>query len=217
MALAARELGYEYLAITDHSATHGFGDDVSPDQLRRQVELVHEADARIEGIKLLAGSEVNILPDGSPDYEDALLAELDWVIASVHTALRLDRRAMTERLCRAARHPLVDAIGHPTGRLIGRRAPYELDVSALIAECAATGTLLEVNSNPNRRDLTEIDARAAAAAGVPLLVDSDAHSTAGLEAVRYGIWTARRAWLTAADVANTLPWAELRTRLKRVR
>jgi len=217
MALAARELGYEYLAITDHSATHGFGDDVSPDQLRRQVELIHEADTRIEGIKLLAGSEVNILPDGSPDYEDALLAELDWVIASVHTALRQDRGAMTERLCLAARHPLVDAIAHPTGRLIGRRAPYEIDLSALIAECAASGTLLEINSNPNRRDLSEIDARAAAAAGVPLLVNSDAHSTAGLEAVCYGIWTARRGWLTAADVANTRPWAELRARLKRVR
>jgi DNA polymerase (family 10) len=193
MARAARELGYEYLAITDHSATHGFGDDVSPEQLRVQIERVHDADARLEGIKLLAGSEVNILPDGSPDYDDELLAELDWVIASVHTSFGLSGEAMTERMCRAAAHPLIDAIGHPTGRLV------------------------EINSNPDRRDLNEIHARAAAAAGVALLVNSDAHSPAGLGAVRYGVWTARRAWLTAADVANTLPWALLAKRLKRAR
>jgi DNA polymerase (family 10) len=217
MAEAARERGYEYLAITDHSATHGFGDDVSPDQLRRQIELVREADARIDGITLLAGSEVNILPDGSPDYEDELLGQLDWVIASVHTSFGLDRDAMTERMCRAARHPLINAIGHPTGRLVERRAPYELDVDALIATCAASGTLLEINSSPDRRDLDEIHARTAAAAGVQLVINSDAHSTGGLEVLRYGIWTARRAWLTAADVANTLPWPELAAKLGRAR
>ena len=124
MALAARERGYEYLAITDHSATHGFGDDVSPEQLRRQIELVREADARIEGIRLLAGSEVNVLPGGELDYEDELLAALDWVIASVHTAFGIDADAMTERVLAAARHPRVDALGHLTGRLIERREPY---------------------------------------------------------------------------------------------
>jgi DNA polymerase (family 10) len=217
MALAARAQGHEYLAITDHSATHGFGDDVSPDQLRRQIELVHEADARIEGIRLLAGSEVNILPDGSPDYADSLLAELDWVIASVHTSFGLGREEMTERMCRATSHPLIDAIGHPTGRLIERRPPYELDMNALIAACAASGTMLEINSNADRRDLNEINARAAAAAGVGILVNSDAHSTERLLGLRYGVWTARRAWLTAADVANTLPWAALAARTKRGR
>jgi DNA polymerase (family 10) len=217
MAHAARAQGLDYLAITDHSATHGFGDDVSPDQLRRQIELVHEADARIEGIRLLAGSEVNILPDGSPDYEDSLLAELDWVIASVHTSFGLGREEMTERMCRATKHPLIDALGHPTGRLIERRPPYELDIDALIAACAASGTMLEINSNPDRRDLNEIHARAAAAAGVGILVNSDAHSTERLLGLRYGIWTARRAWLTAADVANTLPWIELAARSKRAR
>jgi DNA polymerase (family 10) len=215
MAEAARERGYEYLAITDHSATHGFGDDVSPEQLRRQIELVREADARIDGITLLAGSEVNILPDGSPDYDDELLGELDWVIASVHTSFGLDQAAMTERMCRAASHPLINAIGHPTGRLVERRAPYELDVDALISACAAAGTLLEINSSPDRRDLDEIHARAAAAAGVQLVINSDAHSTDGLQVLRYGIWTARRAWLTAADVANTLPWPELAAKLGR--
>ena len=217
MALAALAQGHEYLAITDHSATHGFGDDVSPEQLRRQIELIRDADARIEGIRLLAGSEVNILPDGSPDYEDSLLAELDWVIASVHTSFGLGREEMTERMCRAASHPLIDAIGHPTGRLIERRPPYEIDIDALIAACAATGTMLEINSNPDRRDLNEIHARAAAAAGVGILVNSDAHSTERLLGLRYGVWTARRAWLTAADVANTLPWSALAARAKRSR
>jgi DNA polymerase (family 10) len=215
MARAALALGYEYLAITDHSATHGFGDEVSPEQLRRQIELVHEADAKLEGIKLLAGSEVNVLPDGSPDYDDDLLAELDWVIASVHTSFALDRDAMTERMCRAASHPLVDAIGHPTGRLVERRAPYELDVDALIATCAANGTMLEINASPHRRDLDEIHSRSAAAAGVSLVINSDAHSTGGLQVLRFGIWTARRAWLTAADVANTLPWPEFAAKLGR--
>jgi DNA polymerase (family 10) len=217
MAQAALAFGYEYLAITDHSATHGFGDEVSPKQLRRQIELVHEADAKLEGIKLLAGSEVNILPDGSPDYDDNLLAELDWVIASVHTSFALDRDAMTERMCRAASHPLIDAIGHPTGRLVERRAPYELDVDALIATCAANGTMLEINASPNRRDLDEIHSRSAAAAGVSLVINSDAHSTGGLQVLRFGIWTARRAWLTAADVANTLPWPEFAAKLGRSR
>jgi DNA polymerase (family 10) len=217
MAHAARERGYEYLAITDHSATHGFGDAVSAEQLRRQIELVREADARIDGIALLAGSEVNILPDGSPDYDDELLAELDWVIASVHTAFGLERDAMTERICRAAQHPLIDAIGHPTGRLVERRAPYELDIDAVIAACASSGTMLEINSNPDRRDLNEIHARAAAAAGVPIVINSDAHSTEGLGSLRYGIWTARRAWLSAADVANTRSWPALAATLTRRR
>ncbi len=139
MALAARERGYEYLAITDHSASHGFGNDVSPEQLRRQIELVREANAQIEGIELLAGSEVNILPDGSLDYEDELLGELDWVIASVHTSFGMGEQAMTERMIAAIEHPLVDAIGHPTGRLIERREPYAIDLDAVFAAAARSG------------------------------------------------------------------------------
>jgi DNA polymerase (family 10) len=214
MGLAARERGYEYLAITDHSATHGFGNDVSPEQLRLQIELVHEADAELDGITLLAGSEVNILPDGSPDYDDELLGELDWVIASVHTAFSLDSDAMTARVIAAAEHPRVNAIGHLTGRMIERRRPYALDVDAVFAACARAGTLLEINSSPNRRDLSEVHARAAAAAGVGLLIDSDAHSPGGLDALRYGIWTARRAWLGPTDIVNTLPWKKFKARLK---
>ena len=209
MALAARERGYEYLAITDHSASHGFGDDVSPEQLRRQIELVGEANADVEGIELLAGSEVNVLPDGSLDYEDELLAELDWVIASVHTSFGMREQAMTERMITAIEHPLVKAIGHPTGRLIGRREPYAIDLDAVFAAAVRTGTMLEINANPDRRDLSDINARGAAQAGVRILIDSDAHRTDTLQNMRWGVATARRAWLGAADVANTRPWLEL--------
>jgi DNA polymerase (family 10) len=214
MAIAARELGYEYLAITDHSASHGFGNDVSPEQLRRQIELVHEANERVEGIELLAGSEVNVMPDGSLDYEDELLAQLDWVIASVHTSFGMDEREMTARMISAIEHPLVDAIGHPTGRLIGRREPYALDLDAVFAAAARTGTMLEINANPDRRDLSDVNARAAVRAGVRIVIDSDAHRTATLANMRWGVATARRGWLTAADVVNTRPLSDLRKRAK---
>jgi DNA polymerase (family 10) len=217
MGIAARERGYEYLAITDHSASHGFGDEVSPEQLRRQIELVHEANAGLEGIELLAGSEVNVLPDGSLDYDDELLAELDWVIASVHTSFGMSEQAMTERMISAIEHPLVDAIGHPTGRLIGRREPYAIDLPAAFTAAARAGTMLEINANPDRRDLSDIHARGAAQAGVRILIDSDAHRVDTLANMRWGIATARRAWLSAADVANTRPWAELRGLRKQAR
>jgi DNA polymerase (family X) len=216
MALAARERGYEYLAITDHSASHGFGNDVSPAQLLRQIELVHEANERIDGIELLAGSEVNILPDGSLDYEDELLAQLDWVIASVHTSFGMAEQAMTERMVTAIEHPLVDAIGHPTGRLIGRREPYAVDLESVFAAAARTGTMLEINANPDRRDLSDVHARAAAKAGVRILIDSDAHRTATLANMRWGVATARRAWLDADAVMNTRPWAEFGRLRKRL-
>jgi DNA polymerase (family X) len=217
MALAARERGYEYLAITDHSASHGFGNDVSPEQLLRQIELIGEANARVAGIELLAGSEVNILPDGSLDYEDELLRQLDWVIASVHTSFGMSEQKMTERLIAAIEHPLVDAVGHPTGRLIERRAPYAIDLDAVFAAAARTGTMLEINANPDRRDLSDIDARAAVRAGVRIVIDSDAHRTSTLANMRWGIATARRAWLSAADVANTRTWEELRSTHERGR
>jgi DNA polymerase (family X) len=217
MARAARERGYEYLAITDHSASHGFGNDVSPGELRRQIELVAEANASIEGIQLLAGSEVNILPDGSLDYDDELLGELDWVIASMHTSFRMSEQAMTERMIAAIEHPLVNAIGHPTGRLIQRREPYAIDIHAVFAAAARTGTMLEINGNPDRRDLSDVHARAAARAGVRILIDSDAHRIATLENMRWGVATARRAWLTAGDIANTRPWAEFAKLAKQAR
>jgi DNA polymerase (family 10) len=217
MARAALERGYEYLAITDHSATHGFGNDVSPDQLRRQIELVREANAEIDGIELLAGSEVNILPDGSLDYDDELLSQLDWIVASAHTSFGMDEQAMTARIVAAIEHPLVDVIGHPTGRLIERREPYALDLEAIFAAAARTGTFLEINANPDRRDLSDVNARAAARAGVTLTIDSDAHRTRTLANMRWGVATARRAWLTREHVANTRSWAELQRLRKQSR
>ncbi len=204
MALAAREFGYEYLAITDHSASFGFGDEVSPDRLREQIARIHATE--VDGIELLAGSEVNILPDGSLDYPDELLAELDWVIASVHSSFRMSADVMTDRIVRAIEHPLVDAIGHLSGRKLERRAPYSFDLERVLDAAARTGTMLEINSNPDRRDLSDINARAAAATGIPIVINSDAHRVGGFEVARYGIATARRAWLTAAEVVNTGPW-----------
>jgi DNA polymerase (family 10) len=217
MALAARELGYEYLAITDHSASHGFGNAVSPEQLREQIERVAEVDGCLEGIRLLAGSEVNILPDGALDYEDELLGRLDWVVASVHTAFGMSEAEMTERMIAAIEHPLVDAIGHPTGRLIERREPYAVDLEAVFAAAARTGTTLEINANPDRRDLSEAHARGAIRAGVSIVIDSDAHRPQTLRNMRWGVLTARRGWLTKADVVNTRPWAQVKRLRKRER
>src|SRR3954463_8168055 len=212
MAEAARERGYEYTAITDHSATHGFGNDVQPDELRRQIERVHEADAAIEGIRILAGTEVNVLPDGTLDYEDDLLTQLDWIVASLHSSFRIGEKEQTERMIRAMEHPLGDAIGHPTGRLIERREPYPLDVDAIAEAAVRTGTYLEINGNPDRRDLNELNARRAVELGATLVIDSDAHWTTTLPNIQYGVATARRAWLTKENVANTLPWEELASR-----
>ncbi len=216
MAHAALELGYEYLAITDHSASHGFGNEVSPERLVEQIERIHAANLAIDGIELLAGSEVNILPSGGLDYDDELLARLDWVIASVHTSFGMDERAMTDRVVAAIEHPSVDAIGHLTGRKIEARPPYAVDVERVIAACARTGTMLEINGAPDRRDLNDVHARAAAEAGVPILVNTDAHRVATLSRTRpYGIATARRAWLTPEQVANTRPWQEFAALRKR--
>jgi len=209
MAATAKERGYAYLAITDHSATHGFGNDVSPDELLRQIERVREIDSQMEGFTLLAGSEVNILPDGSLDYGDEILQQLDWVVASVHTFFRMSSSEMTKRIVTAIEHPCVDVIGHPTGRKIEKREPYELDLEAVIEAALRTGTFLEINGAPDRRDLPEMHARAASRAGVKLVIDSDAHRPATLANIRWGVLTARRAWLTKDDVANTRTWDEL--------
>ena len=215
MAEAARELGYDYVAITDHSATHGFGNDVQADALLARVEEIRTLPDL--GITVLAGTESNVLTDGSLDYADDVLEQLDWVIASLHTSFRQSEKQQTERMLRAMEHPLVDAIGHPTGRLIERREPYPLDVDRVIAKAVETGTFLEINANPNRRDLNDVYARAAAEAGVTLVVNSDAHWPRTLKNMRYGVATARRAWLTREQVANTRPWAEVAKLRKRGR
>jgi DNA polymerase (family 10) len=215
MAHGAIARGYGYLAITDHSASHGFGNDVSPEELALHIERIRECNAQLPGIELLAGSEVNVLADGSLDYEDDLLAELDWVIASIHTSFGMSEAEMTRRMVAAIEHPLVNAIGHPTGRLIERRSPYALDLDAVFEAAARTGTMLEINGNPDRLDLRDTHARAAAAAGVKLVIDSDAHRVQTLANMRFGVASARRAWLRKQDVANTLEWPRLKGLLRR--
>jgi DNA polymerase (family X) len=209
MAAAARERGYEYLAVTDHSATFGFGNDVQADALRERIEEVRELNKAFKGFTLLVGTEVNIQLDGSVDYDDELLAELDWVVASVHTSFRMSEKQMTDRMTAAMEHPLVDAIGHPTGRKITTREPYHVDVECLIEKAVETGTMLEINAAPDRRDLNDVHARAAAEAGALIVIDSDAHSPRLLPLMRYGVATARRGWLEPKHVANTRTWKQL--------
>jgi DNA polymerase (family 10) len=208
MVRGALARGLEYVAITDHSATHGFGNDVSPDALKRQIELVHELNDKIDGIEVLVGTETNILPDGSPDYDDDLLAQLDWVVGSVHTSFGMSQAEMTKRIVTAIEHPWIDCIGHLTGRKIERRPPYEVDADAVFAAAAEHGTMLEINSAADRRDLNDVHARAARAAGVTIIIDTDAHGVSTQGIARWGIATARRAGLTKDDVANTRPWPE---------
>ena len=217
MARTGLARGYEYIAITDHSATHGFGNHVTPEELERQIERVATVNEIVDGITVLIGTETNILPDGSPDYDDDLLARLDWVIGSVHTSFGMPAADMTKRMVAAIEHPWIDAIGHPTGRKISSRQPYALHLDEVIAAAARTGTMLEINSAPDRRDLDDVNARAAAENGVLLLVNSDAHGADRMVHVRWGIATARRAWLTADNVANTRPWEQFAALRKRSR
>ncbi|HEU5253215.1 MAG TPA: DNA polymerase/3'-5' exonuclease PolX [Solirubrobacterales bacterium] len=216
MAEAARERGYGYLAITDHSASHGFGDHVTPERLWERIEEVrawNEAHGT-KSFRLLAGSEINIGLDGSLDYPDDLVAALDWVVASVHTSFNVSEKQMTERVVTAIENPNVDCIGHLTGRLIGRREPYGIDVEAVAEAAARTGTTIEINGNPNRRDLSDLHARLAVEAGVKIVLNTDAHGVDTLDNMAYAVATARRAWLTADDVANTRGWAQFKKLLK---
>lgn len=214
MAEAARDRGYAYLAITDHSASHGFGDHVTAERLWERIEEVRAWNKGKRGFRLLSGSEINIGLDGALDYPDDLVAALDWVVASVHTSFNVSEKHMTERVVTAIENPNVDCIGHLTGRLIGRREPYGVDVEAVAEAAARTGTMIEINGNPNRRDLSDLHARLAAEAGVKIVLNTDAHGVDTLDNMAYAVATARRAWLTAADVANTRPWAEFK-KLKR--
>jgi len=210
MAEAARDRGYQYLAITDHSASHGFGDHVTAERLWERIEEIREWNRGVRGFRLLAGSEVNIGLDGSLDYPEDVVEALDWVVASVHTSFSIDERSMTERVVAAIENPQVNCIGHLTGRLIGRREPYGIDVEAVAEAAARTGTMIEINGNPNRRDLSDRHARLAADAGVAIVLNTDAHGVDTLNNMEYAVATARRAWLTAADVANTRSWAQFK-------
>jgi DNA polymerase (family 10) len=214
MAEAARGRGYAYLATTDHSASHGFGDHVTPERLWQRIEEVRAWNKGKRGFRLLAGSEINIGLDGTLDYPDDLVEALDWVVASVHTSFNVSEKQMTERVLAAIENPNVDCIGHLTGRLIGRREPYGIDVEAVAEAAARTGTMIEINGNPNRRDLSDVHARLAADAGVKIVLNTDAHGVDTLNNMAYAVATARRAWLTAADVANTRTWAQFKKLMK---
>lgn len=217
MAAAARKRGYSYFANTDHSASHGFGDHVTDKMLEKRIKEIRAWNKGKKGFRILAGSEVNIGTKGELDYPEELLAELDWVIASVHTSFQISEAKMTGRVLEAIENPLVDCIGHLTGRMLLRREPYGIDVEKVAEAAARTGTMLEINGNPNRRDLSDRHARLAAEAGVMICVNTDAHRVDTLENMRYGIATARRAWLTPKQVANSRSWTEFKKLRKRAR
>ncbi len=215
MARSAREQGREYIAITDHSQSLAMANGLDDQRALAHAERVRKINGQVNGLTLLAGIECDIRPDGSLDLADETLAALDVVVASVHSAFAQSADEMTARVLRALENPWVDAIGHPTGRRILQREPSKLDVDALIEAAARHGVALEINSQYHRLDLNDVYARRARDRGVPILVSSDAHSTTELAQLRWGIATARRAWLSPADVLNARPLADFKARLRR--
>src|SRR5579871_2837822 len=215
MAEAARALGYAYIALTDHSRRVAMAHGLDPARVSRQIKEIDRIN-RLSGITILKGIEVDILKDGDLDLPDATLAKLDVVVASVHSFFDLPREAQTQRVIRAMRNRHVSIIGHPTGRLIGSRAPYEIDMERVIAAARELGCHLEINAQSDRLDLNDLHAHHAKEAGVRLAISTDAHSVDGFRCMRFGVDQARRAWLTADDVINTRPLNELRKMLRRV-
>jgi len=205
MAAAAEQLGYEYIAITDHSKSSTIANGLTVDRMWRQIERLRRLNGQLKTVTVLVGCECDILADGTLDYPDPLLAACDFVVASVHTAMRQDPAKLTARILQAMDSPYVNVIGHPTGRLLGRREAMDFDMSAVIAKAAATHTALELNASWQRLDLGDRHLRAAREAGVMICISTDAHSTAQLEQMRYGVTTARRGWLSAEQVLNTRP------------
>lgn len=219
MAEAARQRGYKFLCITDHSESSVVANGQSPKRLARQIEQIRKIAAGLRGITLWAGAEVDIGADGSLDFDDKLLAELDYVVASIHSGLSSPREKVTMRTLKAMDNPYVNCIGHPTGRLLGQREAMDLDIAAVIEQAARTGTALEVNANPYRLDLKDVHCKMAVEAGVKLAIGTDAHSTAGLSLMPFGVATAGRGWAAKDDVLNTLSPARLEAwlRAKRAR
>lgn len=216
MAQAAKAAGLEYIAITDHSQSLAMANGLDEQRVFAHAARIRAEDGK-HGVRLLAGIECDILPDGRLDLADDCLASLDIVIASVHSAFNLDREQMTDRILRALENPHVDVLGHPTGRRILKRAPYALDIEAVIGAALRHGVVLEINSQIERLDLNDSQARLARDRGVPLIISSDAHSPQALAVKRWGVVQARRAWLTADDVLNTKPFDVFRSRLRRNR
>jgi DNA polymerase (family 10) len=217
MARAATAFGLRYIAITDHSKALAMSMGLDEARALEHARHVREVGGRIEGITLLAGIECDIRPDGTLDLADDCLAQLDFVVASVHSAFNQDEAQMTDRVLRAIESPYVDVLGHPTGRLILKRDAYKLNVDQLIAAAARSGMALEINSQVDRLDLNDVHARLARERGVPIVVSSDSHSQHGFGVLRWGIMIARRAWLTPQDVLNTRPVEGFRKALRRNR
>lgn len=217
MALAAKAAGLEYIAITDHSQALAMANGLDEHRALEHARAVRALNERLDGITVLAGIECDIRPDGTMDLSNDCLAQLDIVIGSVHSGFNQDAAQMTDRLLKAIACPWVDVIGHPTGRLILKREPYRYDIEQIFAAAAAAGVAFEINSQVDRLDLDDTHARLARERGVKLIIDSDAHSPAGLGVLRWGAAVARRAWLAPEDVLNTRPVAEFRAALRRHR
>jgi len=209
MVLAARALGRRYLAVCDHAKRLKDG------RLERQAEEIAALNERVHGIEVLSGVEVDIRADGSVDVADEALAERAWVMASVHSGFDKPRAELTRRIATAMENPHVDCIGHPTGRKINRRDSYDIDFEALLEKAVETGAFLEINSQPDRLDLIDTHARAAAEAGVRIVISTDAHRVHELDYLGLGVAQARRGWLTADRIVNARPWREVRKLMKK--
>ncbi|MEO7717776.1 MAG: helix-hairpin-helix domain-containing protein [Capsulimonas sp.] len=214
MAVAAKAHGYEYMAITDHSQSLYIANGLTPDRLRAQIAEIRALEDSL-GIRIFTGSEVDIKADGTMDFDDDLLQELDIVIASAHMHNNQDKDTQTKRIIKAIENPNVDLIAHPSGRIINRRDPFDFDFDAVVAAALRTDTALEINAAPERLDMSDVHARQAGAAGVKILINTDAHSIENYDLMRYGVLVARRAWLTPHNVFNTRPLAEFEAWLRR--
>jgi len=208
MAEAARKLGHEYIAITDHSKAVTVANGLDEKRAAALIKKIHGLGEKELGIRVLAGAEVDILKDGELDYSDGLLAQLDVVVCSVHSYMNLDRAAMTDRLLGAIENPYTQIIGHPTGRLLLRRDPFDYDMEKVLDACAKHGVAMECNSYPDRLDLKDVYLRTCKERGVKVVISTDAHTTTNLSFIRYGVTTARRGWLEKKNVINTLPCDE---------
>jgi DNA polymerase (family X) len=205
MGQAAQRLGYEYIALTDHSQAVTVANGMDEQRTRQQIKKIRAAQVHVPGIRLLAGIEVDILKDGSLDLEDEVLAELDVVVASVHSYMNMDPAEMTERLLAAIENPYTQIIAHPTGRLVLRRDPFEYDMEKVLDAAARHGVAMECNAHPDRLDLRDVHLRMAKQRGVKIVISTDAHAAGHLPFMRYGVDTARRGWIEAKDVLNTRP------------
>ncbi len=214
MAEAAKARGYKYMAITDHSKNLAFANGLDDARAVAHIRRIHEANDRIEGITILAGIEVDILADGDLDLSDDVLAQMDIVIASVHSVFNQEPAKMTDRLLKAISNPNTSLIGHPTGRIQLRRDAYQFDMDAVLTAAAKHKVAMELNSYPDRLDLNDVHLRQAKKRGVKIVINTDSHHTSHLDKIRYGILQARRAWLTKEDVLNTLPAAAFAKAMK---